>query len=135
MTAGAERVAQTDPHGFFVSMVSVSVVFFALLILYGVYTLIGKMVQKSELKAAGEWIPRRLRKKNAGELPDAETAAAISMALRAELGNDTDIAIAAALALYLGQSVHDEESGVVSISRQYSPWSDKTLTFRKLPRK
>ena len=135
MTAGAERVAQTDPHGFVVSLVSVFVVFFSLLILYGVYTLIGKMVQKAELKAAGEWIPRRLRKKNAGKLPDAETAAAISMALRAELGNDTDIAIATALALYLGQSVHDEESGVVSISRQYSPWSDKTLTFRKLPRK
>ena len=92
----------------------------------------------ADLKAVGEWVPRKVRRAMRKALKgkkddDAETAAAISMALEAELGGETEVAIATALALHLGYSVHDVESGNVTIPRQASPWADKTLTFRRLP--
>ena len=127
-------------HNLYIALICICVVFTALLVLFCVYTIIGAVSQQADLKAVGEWVPRKVRKamrkalkgqKNA----DSETAAAISMALEAELGGETEVAIATALALHLGHSVHDEESGIVTIPRQASPWSDKTLTFRRLPKR
>ncbi|MBO4428124.1 MAG: OadG family protein [Bacteroidales bacterium] len=127
-------------HNLYIALICICVVFTALLVLFCVYTIIGAVSQQADLKAVGEWVPRKVRRamrkalkgqKNA----DAETAAAISMALEAELGGETEVAIATALALHLGHSVHDEESGIVTIPRQTSPWSDKTLTFRRLPKR
>lgn len=41
LTAGSDRMAQIDPHGWTLTLISVSVVFAALIILYFVYTLSG----------------------------------------------------------------------------------------------
>ena len=127
-------------HHLILALICISVVFFALLVLFCVYTIIGSVSQKADLKAVGEWVPRKVRRAMRKALKgqksaDAETAAAISMALEAELGGEIEVAIATALALHLGHSVHDEESGIVTIPRQASSWADKSLTFRRLPKR
>lgn len=131
MTAGARKMAETDPHGWILTMIAVCTVFSALVVLYFVYSLIGKISQRGEVPSS----PKKTGKKAAGKDPDEQTAAAIAMALEAELGGGTYAAIATALHLYFSQSVHDVEPGIVTIVPRESAWSDKSLTFRKLPRK
>ena len=147
MTEGAKRVSQTDPHGWILTLISVCVVFTALLILYGIYTLIGKAASNTEdapvpsrklIRAEKKRLQAAERQQllTAGQGAPDEVAAAITMALQAELGSETEVAIATALALYLGSGVHDVEPGIITIKRATpSAWSNKALTFRKYPRK
>ena len=139
LTAGADRMAATDPHGWTLTIISVSVVFIALIILYGLYSLSGK-VFSGELKAdakrgwrAGKRLTRAVIPGTDRESPE-EVAAAIALALDMEKGGDTYAAIAAAVHLYLSDSVHDIEPGIVTITRKDSAWNSKELTFRRLPR-
>ena len=125
LTAGGDRMAQTDPHGWTLTIISVSVVFLALLILYFLYSLSGKVF-------SGQF-KRKPKKAKAGA-PDEEVAAAIALALDMEQDGDTYAAIATAVHLYLTQSVHDIEPGIVTIRRSNSAWNNKEQTFRKLPR-
>lgn len=129
MTAGAQRMAETDPHGWTLSLIAVTTVFTALLILYFIYSWIGKATQRSLNKGP------RTKKVKAGKTPDTETAAAIAMALEAETGGEVNAAIAMALHLYFNDAVHDTEPGIITITPRNSEWSNKTLTFRKSPRK
>ncbi len=130
MTEGAVRMARTDPHGLTLTLIAVTTVFTALVILYFVYTLIGKISQPSAPKA-----PKDSRKKAAKGGPDAETAAAIAMALDAELGADVNAAIAMALHLHLGNAIHDVEPGIITYSPRGSAWGAPSLNFRKTPKK
>ena len=43
LTAGADRMAQVDPHGWTLTLISICVVFCALVILYFIYTLSGNI--------------------------------------------------------------------------------------------
>ena len=119
LTAGADRMAGLDPHGWLLSLISISVVFTALLILYGVYQLIGDI-------NTGKY--KRHRK---GKAADGEVAAAIALALREETAGADEVAIALALHLYLAGQVHDIEPGIITIRRRESAWDDKKLNFRK----
>ncbi len=139
LTAGAERMAATDPHGWTLTVISVGVVFIALIILYGLYSLSGK-VFSGELKAdakkgwrAGKRLTRAVLPGSSKQESD-EVAAAVALALDMEKGGDTYAAIAAAVHLYFSDSVHDIEPGIVTITRKDSPWNNKELTFRRLPR-
>lgn len=139
LTAGAERMASTDPHGWTLTIISVSVVFIALIILYGLYSLSGK-VFSGELKAgakkglrAGKRLTRSVIPGSDAESPE-EVAAAIALALDMESGGDTYAAIAAAVHLYFSDTVHDTEPGIVTITRKDTAWNNKQLTFRRLPR-
>ena len=127
MTAGAERMAQTDPHGWTLALIAVTTVFTALVILYFIYSFIGK--------ASNSKVPRVKRSPRKGSAPDAETAAAIAMALEAENGGEVNAAIAMALHLYLNDAVHDIEPGIITFAPRATQWNDKSLTFRKTPRK
>ena len=129
MTEGAKRMAETDPHGFTLALIAVTTVFTALVILYFVYSLIGKLSQPSAQKA-----PKASRKKAKGG-PDAETAAAIAMALESELGGEVNAAIAMALHLHLGNAVHDVEPGIITYAPRESAWGTPSLNFRKTPKK
>ena len=129
MTEGARRMAETDPHGFTLALIAVTTVFTALVILYFVYSLIGKISQPSAPKA-----PKASRKKAKGG-PDAETAAAIAMALESELGGEVNAAIAMALHLHLGNAVHDVEPGIITYAPHESAWGNPSLNFRKTPKK
>ncbi len=122
LTAGAERMAQTDPHGWTLTLISVSVVFIALLILFGVYSL------------SGDIFSGKFRRKSAAKATDdaQAVAAAIALALRAECAPDEEIAALAALSLYLGESVHDVEPGVITIRKNpASAWGNPEFNFRK----
>ena len=139
LTAGADRMAATDPHGWTLTIISVGVVFIALIILYGLYSLSGRIFS-GELKAdakraarAGKRLTRAVIPGTDRESPD-EVAAAVALALDMEQDGDTYAAIATAVHLYLSDSVHDIEPGIVTITRKDSAWNSKELTFRKLPR-
>lgn len=124
LTAGGDRMMQTDPHGWTLTLISVSVVFAALIVLYFIYSFSGKLFSGA-IK-----LPRKPRKTSA----DAEVAAAIALALDMEQSGDEYAAIAAAVHLYLSDTAHDVEPGFITIVRKESSWSDKSLNFRKLPR-
>ncbi len=117
LSTGADKMAHTDPHGWTLSLISVSVVFCALVILYGVYSLIGKINMKAEGKSGGETV------ESAGKaVPDSG---------KAEDDDAGKAAIALALHLYLSETVHDAEPGIVTIRRVRSAWNDNSLNFRK----
>jgi len=128
LSAGADRMAQVDPHGWTLTLISVSVVFCALIILYFVYSLSGGFF-------SGKIKTPKIKKSSS--LPDEETAVAIALALEEERDGGAEgeraAAIATALHLCLSESVHDVESGVITIKRENSPWGNKERNFRKLP--
>jgi Na+-transporting methylmalonyl-CoA/oxaloacetate decarboxylase gamma subunit len=127
LTAGGDRMMQTDPHGWTLTLISVSVVFAALIVLYFIYSLSGSIFS-GKFKRTPK--PRKAVKGS----PDAEVAAAIALALDMENSGDVYAAIATAVHLYLNDAVHDVEPGIVTIVRKESGWNNKELTFRKLPR-
>ena len=128
MTAGAQRMAQTDPHGWTLTLIAVSTVFCALLILYFIYSCIGK--------AANSRVPgvkRFRRRRKTSAVPDAETAAAITLALEAEAGGEVNAAIALALHLHFNETVHDAEPGIITIAPRRGGWGQPVNNFRKKP--
>lgn len=130
LTEGADRMAQVDPHGWTLTLISVSVVFCALIILYFVYSFSGDFF-------SGKIKLKKRTRKGGKAVPDEETAIAIALALNEERGSGEEseraAAIATALHLYLSESVHDIETGVITIRRKNSPWGNKERNFRKLP--
>lgn len=109
------EMAEKDPHGVIITIVSVAVVFTALVILYYAYTLTGKVVgRKFSLKG----IFCRKSKTADRPVPSPEEAAAIALALDQELGGETYAAIGLALHRYLGDTVHDMESYIITIKRK-----------------
>ena len=127
LTAGGDRMMETDPHGWTLTLISVSVVFTALIVLYFIYSFSGGLF-------SGKFKRAPKPKKAAKGTPDAEVAAAIALALDMECSGEEYAAIATAVHLYLNDAVHDVEPGIVTIVRKESAWNDKQLNFRKLPR-
>ena len=121
-------MAEIDPHGWTLTLISVCTVFTALIILYFIYSFSGNIFSG---KYKRQPRPKKAKK---GEV-DGAVAAAIALALEAEAGCETEVAIATALHLFLSDAVHDIEPGIVTIRRNASAWDDKQLNFRKLPRK
>lgn len=121
-----ELMKERDPHGWILSVTSVSVVFSALAILWFLFWFLfdRRAKKKAEPKPA----------KVVKGTPDAEIAAAIAVALDMENSGDVYAAIATAVHLYLTECIHDAEPGIVTITRKESAWNNKALTFRKLPR-
>ncbi len=104
------EMAERDPHGIIITLVSVAVVFCALIILYYAYTLIGKVTNRT---------PKvRSVSKVTGKAPPTEVAAAIAMALDQELNGETYAAIGMALHQYFNDTVHDNESYIITIKRK-----------------
>lgn len=121
ITNGAQRMAETDPQGWTLTLVAVSVVFAGLFLLFGIYSL------------SGAFFSGKFKRKD--KSVEGEVAAAIAMALEAESGSETEVAICTALHLYLSERVHDSESYKITLRATSSAWADKALTFRKTPRK
>lgn len=108
------EMLEKDPHGAIITLVSVSVVFTALVLLYYAYTFIGKIVN-------GEFKPKKkVRKAPSGKsgVATAEEAAAIALALDQEMNGETYAAIGLALHQYLNDTVHDMESYIITIKRK-----------------
>ena len=109
------EMAARDPHGVIITVVSVAVVFTALVVLYFAYTFVGKTVNgKFDWKS----LACRFKRKAAKGAPSEEEAAAIAMALDQELNGETYAAIGLALHQYLNDTVHDNESYIITIKRK-----------------
>lgn len=133
LTAGGDRMLQTDPHGWTLTIISVSVVFSALIVLYFVYSLSGNIFS-GKFKEAAKKAKKRTSSVIPGSDRESEVAAAIALALDMECSGDVYAAIATAVHLYLNDNVHDIEPGIITIARKESAWNNKALNFRKLPR-
>lgn len=109
------EMAVKDPHGAIITLVSVSVVFVALIVLYFAYSFIGKLSSgKISLK-----LPEKEKKETvATGVPTGEEAAAIAMALDQEMNGEVYAAISMALHQYLNDTVHDNESYIITIKRK-----------------
>ena len=111
------EMAARDPHGVIITVVSVAVVFTALVVLYFAYTFVGKAVNgKFDWKS----LACRFKRKAAKGAPSEEEAAAIALALDQELNGETYAAIGLALHQYLNDTVHDNESYIITIKRKKS---------------
>lgn len=127
LTAGADRMAQVDPHGWTLTLISVCVVFSALVILYFIYTLSGNIFS-GKIKFG-----KKKEKAGAETVDESAVAAAIALAVDAETGKgDEAAAIALALHLHLNGGVHDIEPGIITIRHdRASGWDNKQRNFRK----
>lgn len=126
----SEQMARQDPHGFTLTIVSVSVVFSALAILWFLFWLLFEQpARRKQQPAQASKGPKPAR----GMEP--EVAAAIALAIEAETGGETYAAIATALHLYWSETVHDHESYVIRITRTQTAWNGKSYSFRKSPLK
>ena len=88
MTIFLYDLAGFDPHGWILTLISVCVVFSALLILYGIYSLVGTICSGSLAK-----------RHDTDDISD-ETAAAIALAIELETES----------------GIHDTESGIITIN-------------------
>ncbi|MBO7586875.1 MAG: OadG family protein [Bacteroidales bacterium] len=123
-----ERLKRDDPYGIGLAIISMSVVFTALVLIYLMLKLFGYSSKK---------IAQRNAKKS-----EIESGAKSSLAA-AEVKEDEEdqltgeqiAAITMALHLHFN-SMHDEESEVITIdmpSAHYSPWAQKELAMKKTP--
>ena len=107
-----------DPHGAIITLVSVTVVFAALVILYFAYTFIGKLSSGQIKLTLPERKPKTVKPAGAGGASDPEVAAAIAMALDQEMNGEVYAAIGMAMHQYLNDTVHDMESYIITIRRK-----------------
>ena len=126
----AQKMSRLDPHGFILAITSISVVFCALAILWGLFN---SLFSPKKPKAPKDSKASKVKKAPAGSIPP-EVAAAISLALEQELGGEVYAAIGMALDQYLNECVHDSESFVLTYRMQPSAWNRKGQTFRQLPK-
>ncbi len=121
-----ERLKRDDPYGIGLAIISMSVVFTALILIFAMLKLFG-------------WSSKKLAQKNAKKT---ETTVVANVAnVDGEKQEDEQLtgeeaaAIATALHLHFN-SMHDEESEVITInmpSKHYSPWAQKELTMKRPP--
>lgn len=118
VAAKSADMAAKDPHGAIITLVSVSMVFIALIILYFAYTFIGNL-------SSGKWSLKKLLPEKKKDVPakqdegmSDEVAAVIAMALDKEFGSETYAAIGMALHQYFNDTVHDLESYIITIKRK-----------------
>ena len=118
VAAKSADMAAKDPHGAIITLVSVTMVFIALIILFFAYTLIGNL-------SSGKWSLKKVLPEKKQDVParpeegmSDEVAAAIAMALDKEFGSETYAAIGMALHQYFNDTVHDLESYIITIKRK-----------------
>jgi Na+-transporting methylmalonyl-CoA/oxaloacetate decarboxylase gamma subunit len=102
--------SQIDGFAVTVTVVGYGIVFFALVFMYYVYTLMPKIINMN--------IRQKLRRQGRNKEADLETL---------DIPGEVNAAISMALHLYFNE-LHDEESNVMTIkkvSKRYSPWSSK----------
>ena len=124
--AQSDAVQKSIPAGWVLTVTSVCVVFFALIILYFIYSFAGKIFS-GEIKLRKPASGRKM----SGMSP--ETAAAIAMALEKENNSEVNAAIVLALHRYLNETVHDSESFRLTLRPTFGPYASRHFTLRQLP--
>lgn len=108
-----------DPHGFVVTVLSMGIVFACLALLYIVFRLLGIFITRKRRheKAAGIDSTRTRRNPNVVTAP-----AAASRKKDTEMTDVYMAVISLAIQQHLEDSVHDEESGIITIQPHHSHW-------------
>ena len=115
-----EAFHDKDPHGYWIALLAMSVVFSALAILYICFKLFGVVNKKTASKEVE------------AEASSAPAAQAAAIPASDELDSEKMAAIC--FALYQHLNAHDEESGILTLTpRDGSTWSTKTGLMRVLP--
>ena len=117
----SEQVAKDDSHGIGLSVISMTVVFFALAVIYLIMKLFNRMNRKKVLKPVKQEAVTETEEVTFHENITSEEIAAAMMALH----------------LFLNYT-HDPESEVITIetpSAHYSPWAQKHLSIKRIHRK
>ena len=118
VAAKSADMLEKDPHGVIITLVSVLVVFTALVVLYFAYTFIGKISSgQISLKFPKRQIKAEKTEASSGS-PAPEVAAAIALALDQEMNGEVYAAIGMAMHQYLNDTVHDMESYIITIRRR-----------------
>lgn len=123
----SEKLMKSDPFGIGLAVISMAVVFSALVLIYIMLKVFGI-------------VNRRRQKKNAATQQTAATTATVAPEPDKDEESITGqeiAAIATALHFHLN-SFHDEESEIITIETQsavYSPWSQKHLTIKRVQRR
>lgn len=119
--SAGESFIELDPYGIGMTMIAMFVVFSALAILFVIYKNMGRYF---------------IRKGATAMKPVSSEVKVSAKNSKEEMSGEVNAAIAMALYLYHNE-LHDYENTVLTInkvSRNYSPWSSKIYTLRKLPR-
>ena len=115
-----EAFHEKDPHGYWIALLAMTVVFSALALLYILFKLFGNFASRNLTE----------EKEQA-----AAPVAASSTAMSAPSGDlDGEKMAAICFALYQHLNAHDNESGVLTLApRDGSAWSTKSNLMRELP--
>ncbi len=115
-----EAFHDKDPHGYWIALLAMSVVFIALAILYICFKLFGIISMRG-----------------AGKNEEAASTAPVAHAAAATAGTgdlDGEKMAAICFALYQHLNAHDQESGILTLTpRDGSAWSGKSGLMRELP--
>ncbi|MDY6347785.1 MAG: OadG family transporter subunit [Bacteroidales bacterium] len=119
-----EKLRRDDPYGIGMALISMAVVFTALIMIYIMLKIFNYVTRRTTQKSKALEEQKTVQEVAAG---DKENPAA----------NAEEIAaIGTALHLHFG-SMHDEESEIITInmpSAHYSPWAQKGLSMKKNPK-
>ena len=121
-----EKLKRDDPYGIGMALISMAVVFTALIMIYIMLKIFNYATRRATMKS----------KAQASATPAAAMASKPGEEKDDTVDGPTCAAIGTALHLHFG-SMHDEESEVITInmpSKHYSPWAQKELTMKKNPR-
>lgn len=134
----ADKLAKNDPHGWQMALMSMTIVFSVLAIIFLVLKVFGWFAKKeAERKAQKETKKAQPAKKVSGGQPTEEELAAIALAIHRscpDAGEEEIAAIALALYLYL-DTQHDQESEVITFNTQSNMhWGQKQFNFKQDPR-
>jgi len=121
-----DKLKRDDPYGIGMAIISMAVVFTALIMIYIMLKIFN-------------YASRRATLKSKAQEGAAEMAAVMSEDKKEDEGVNGEVvaAIGTALHLHFG-SMHDEESEIITInmpSKHYSPWAQKELTMKRNPRR
>ena len=117
-TAKPNRMKEMDPYGWMMALLAMSVVFFALIILYFIFKQISKIHTRPAKKEGSQTKVEPAPQRSADASSDDEINAAIVAAL--EMWMDSNL-------------LHDNESFVLTITPSRSAWNDKHELLTKLP--
>ncbi|MBR1774957.1 MAG: OadG family protein [Bacteroidales bacterium] len=113
----SEEIAKHDPTGLGLTVIAMSTVFFALVIISIVLMGFARALHSAQKKKAKETIPNKQERKEAVQ----------EFKAGGNLSGEALAAISAAIHLY-NEELHDEENTIltiVKVEKRYSPWSSK----------
>lgn len=130
VTSKSEEISKKDKYGFGLAIISMSVVFTALFIIFLILKLFARLSNKQAPRLKLHSAQKKAKKTEEEKKPEQKEN---------EIIENGEALAAASMALhYYLNSVHDHESEVITIetpSAHFSPWSQKHLMVKRTPKR